>query len=200
MRDAIAAIVLAAGCSRRMGTNKLLLPFGGTTVVEHVVNVLVSCEVDEVVVVTGYEHDKIQATLSVAPVRFAHNADYAQGEMFSSIQTGLRALGPACIAALITPGDQPLLEARLIAQVIAAYAPGSILIPSYRRRGGHPILIDRQHWPAILNAPPGATLRDITRTRASSVQYVEVDTASVLYDMDTPEQYQAILKMRWSPP
>lgn len=177
-----------------MGTNKLLLPFGSLTVIEQVVSVILASRVGDVVVVTGHQQDQVQGALCSCAVRFAHNADYARGEMLSSIQTGLRALRPDCQAALITPGDQPLIQAHIIEQVINAWTPGSIVIPSFQRRGGHPILIDRTHWPAILAAPPSLTLRDIIRSKPASVHYVNVDSAGVICDMDTPDQYHAVLK------
>lgn len=177
-----------------MGTNKLLLPFGETTVIEHVISALASGGIDDVVIVTGHERERVEAALDRYNVRFAHNANYARGEMFSSIQTGLRVMRPDCAAALISPGDQPLIKARIVAQVIGAYAPGQIVIPSYCRRGGHPILVDRLHWQDILDAPAGTTLRDVMRARSSLVRYIDVDTDSIIQDMDTPEQYQEMLK------
>lgn len=176
-----------------MGTNKLLLPFGPLTVIEQVVNVILTSQVGDVVVVTGHQQDRIASALRPYAVRFAHNADYARGEMLSSIQTGLRAMRADCKAALITPGDQPLIETRSVEQVISAWTPGSIVIPSFQRRGGHPILIDRVHWPDILAAPPSLTLRDIIRSKPS-VHYVNVASAGVICDMDTPDQYHAVLK------
>jgi molybdenum cofactor cytidylyltransferase len=194
----IAAIILAAGLSSRMGVNKLALPFGDTTVIEQVVKTFIACDVKDIVVVTGHEREKIETLLNRYQARCVHNAGYAHGEMFSSIQTGLRAMSPACSAALVTPGDYPLIEARVVTQIIAAYLrePGQIVIPSYLRRGGHPILIDRGHWRDILSAPLGATLRDVIRTRSWRVHYVDVDTESAIRDMDTPDQYREALVKR----
>jgi len=191
----ISAIVLAAGMSRRMGTNKLLLPLGEHTVLEHVIAVLQACPLDDIVVVTGHEPDKIRGILDRdVPlerlyIRTAHNPAYAAGEMFSSIQTGLRALRDDCQAALIVLGDQPQIERRMVERVLAAHEPGRVVIPSYNRRGGHPILIDRACWLDILACPPDANLRALWHAHPDWPRYIDVDSNTILHDMDTPEDY-----------
>jgi len=189
----ITALVLAAGLSRRMGTNKLLLPFGERTVLGQIISVLQVCPLDAIIVVTGHKRDKIEAMFGPTPptLRFAYNPNYASGDMLSSIQTGLAALldDSRCQAALVALGDQPQIERRIAEQVIAAYAPGTVVIPSFNRHGGHPILIDRACWPDILALPPGASLRDVWRAHPDWLRYVDVDTDSILHDMDTPEDY-----------
>ena len=127
--------------------------------------------------------------------RFVYNPNYATGEMLSSIQAGLVAMREAlhCDAALIVLGDQPHIERRIVEQVIAAHKPGTVVIPSFNRRGGHPILIDRACWPEVLALPLNANLREVLRAHADWLHYVEVDTETILRDVDTPEDYgQAI--------
>jgi molybdenum cofactor cytidylyltransferase len=111
--------------------------------------------------------------------------------MLSSIQAGLAALREAshCDAALIVLGDQPHIERRIVDQVIAAYKPGTVVIPSFNRHGGHPILIDRACWPEVLALPLNANLREVLRAHADWLHYVEVDTETILRDVDTPEDY-----------
>ena len=192
----IAAVVLAAGLSRRMGTNKLLLPFAQGTVLSHIVSVLQTCPLDEIVVVTGHEHEKVEEMLGRYPdckasdLRFAYNPNYATGEMLSSIQVGLATMRSNCEAALIVLGDQPHIERRIVEQVIAAYKPGAVVIPSFNRRGGHPILIDRGRWPEVLALPLDSNLREMLRARADWLHYVEVDTETILRDVDTPDDYE----------
>jgi len=227
----ISGLVLAAGLSRRMGTNKLLLPFGERTILGQVVAVLQSCPLDEIVVVTGHEHEKVEEMLGryrespslggsalnhsdpgrypnsglySTPLRFVYNPNYATGEMLSSIQAGLAAMREAshCDAALIVLGDQPLIERRIVEQVIAAHKPGTVVIPSFNRRGGHPILIDRACWPEVLALPISANLREALRAHTNWPRYIEVDTESILRDMDTPEDYARHQKLiqRFSAP
>ena len=195
----VSALVLAAGLSRRMGTNKLLLPFGERTILAQVISVLQSCPLGEIVVVTGHEREKVEESIGrhLRPkpdggLRFVYNPNYATGEMLSSIQAGLAAMRDAsyCDAALIVLGDQPHIERRIVDQVIAAHRPGTVVIPSFNRRGGHPILIDRVRWPEVLALPLDANLREVLRAHADWLHYVEVDAETILRDVDTPEDYK----------
>ncbi len=189
----IAAIILAAGQSRRMGRNKMLLPFGATTVIKTLVDEVAACEpVRDIVVVTGHEHEQIEAALSESPARCVFNPDYARAEMLTSLQVGLRAMRAETRAALIALGDQPRLQRAIVQRVIDAYAPDALAIPSFQMKRGHPILIARLLWPEVLSLPPTATLRDFIHVNEVKIRYVEVDDDSVIRDIDTPEDYQAL--------
>ena len=190
----LAAIVLAAGQSRRMGRNKLFLPYAASTVIETIVATLVACEaIGDLVIVTGHEADRVAAHLAAYPVRCIFNPAYAQAEMLVSIQTGLRALPAATEAALIVLGDQPRLRRDLLQRVIDAAEPATLIIPSFEMKRGHPILIPRSLWPPILALPPAATLRDVIRANADHIRYVTFADDSVLRDIDTPEDYQGLM-------
>ena len=195
----ISAIVVAAGLSTRMGQLKQLLPYGEHTVIEQVVSVLLASLVDEVLVVTGHERGSVETALAKWPIKTVFNADYAEGEMLSSVQAGLRAVATEGEAALLAVGDMPAIEGDVVAQLIQAYrAAGnnSVYIPSYQMRAGHPILVPRPYWGAILSLPKGDTLRSVLRAESTRVQWVVVDTPSVLRDMDTPADYQRELGLR----
>ncbi len=222
----ISAIVLAAGLSVRMGRPKLLLPYGEHPVVEQVASVLLASPADEVLVVTGHEHEAVERALTGWPVLAVFNPDYAAGEMLSSVQAGLEAVAPESRAALLAVGDMPAVEASVVAQLIAAYRnlpesgslaalPGPrgaagagetgpsgrcsddyVYIPSYQMRAGHPVLVPRSYWPAILALPRGASLRSVWQAEGSRIHWVTVDTPSVLRDMDTPEDYERELHLR----
>ena len=186
----IAALVLAAGQSRRMGQNKLFLPYAASTVIDTIITELAACEgVRDIVVVTGHEADRVAAHLTTYPVRCVFNRAYAQAEMLVSIQTGLRALPAAIEAALIVLGDQPRLRREIVQRVIEAAEPDRLIIPSFAMKRGHPILIPRSMWPSILSLPPDATLRDVIHANADHIRYVTFDDDSVLRDIDTPEDY-----------
>jgi molybdenum cofactor cytidylyltransferase len=190
----ISAIILAAGQSIRMGRNKLLLPFGQSTALETIVTEIAACDqVRDIVVVTGHEHDRIEALLTKYPARCVFNPDYAQAEMLVSIQVGLRALAADVTAALIVLGDQPRLQRDIVQRVIDAYTPNRLVIPSYQMKRGHPILIPRSLWPHVLSAPKDSTLRDVIRAHADRIDYVEAENDSVLKDIDTPEDYQTLI-------
>ncbi len=186
----IAAIVLAAGLSKRMGRFKLLLPWGERTVIGQVVGTLESAGVPRIVVVTGHRADEVEAALAETAVRIAFNPDYASGEMLSSIQAGLRAVGEGVEAALLCLGDQPQIETATVQAVLAAGQETGrerIVIPSYRMRAGHPILLPAWLWPEIIACT--GTLRDVMAAHREQTHYVAVDTPTVLADLDTPEEY-----------
>lgn len=192
----ISAIVPAAGLSSRMGGElpKPLLPWGAATVIETVVGTLLAAGVGDVIVVTGHCGDAVQAALAGYPVRCVHNPAYANGEMLSSIQAGLAAADPTSPGALLALADQPQMQEGVVRQVLSAFqASGgqALVIPSHALRRGHPIALPRSLWAEVLALPAGATLRNVIQRHAAAIRYVEVDTATVLADLDTPEQYAA---------
>jgi molybdenum cofactor cytidylyltransferase len=190
----ISAIVPAAGLSSRMGgpLPKPLLPWGASTVIGTVVSTLLAAGVAEVIVVTGHQGEAIEAALAGHAVRCVYNPAYAGGEMLSSIQAGLAAAHPASAGALLALADQPQMQLAVVQQVLRAFDDSdgqALVIPSYALRRGHPILLPRRLWDEVLALPAGATLRTAIQRHAAAIRYVEVDTASVLADLDTPEQY-----------
>jgi molybdenum cofactor cytidylyltransferase len=193
VRRRIGAVVLAAGLSRRMGQPKVLLPWGeGSTIIREIVRTTVQAKsFAEVIVITGQWDTDIRQQIADLPVRAVHNPRFDTGEMISSVQTGLRELSPHLGAALILLGDQPDLESTVIRQVLAAYAEtlSPIVAPVYRGQRGHPVLFDRSLWTEILALPDKAAPRDALLAHPSEIQQVEVDTGSILQDIDTPRDY-----------
>lgn len=193
MTNEIGAIVLAAGRSLRMGQPKMLLPWGGTTVLGQVTATLAAADIADIVVVTGGWRAAVEAEVTrlaqSLPVRAVFNAGFEQGEMLSSIQRGLAAMRPGCGAALIALGDQPQVSQRSVRGVAGAFErPGvTVAVPSWQGRRGHPILIARALWDDLLELNPPLTLRDFLNQKP--LTYIEAD-ASVLMDLDTPEAYR----------
>ncbi len=187
----VAAIVLAAGLSSRMGQLKVLLPWDNRPVINAIVDRLRGARLDDIVVVTGYQGDQVRAAIAREGIRHAHNPDYKEGDMLSSLQTGLRALGPEIAACLVVLGDQPQIETRVINEVLTAYAEGrgAIIAPSYSGQRGHPILIDRVFWPEILDLPRGGAPRDVINAHKDAIGQVRVSSDSILRDIDTPDDY-----------
>jgi len=188
----VAAIVLAAGESARMGQPKPLLPWDrGQTVIEAIVARLVALRLAEIVVVTGHQAADVARAVAWLPVRVVHNPDYRQGGMISSVQAGLRALSPEIAACLVVMGDQPALNARVIDQVLLAYARGrgEIVAPEYEGRRGHPVLFDSRYWPELLALQEGAP-RDVIARYPDRLHLVPVSDDSILRDIDTPQQYR----------
>ncbi|MBI1280266.1 MAG: putative selenium-dependent hydroxylase accessory protein YqeC [Anaerolineaceae bacterium] len=189
----IGAVVLAAGMSRRMGQPKVLLPWGGRrTILEHIIEQLSLARVPNIKVVTGHRAGEVRQVASRAGADVIHNDKYTTGEMLSSLKAGLRTMPEYISAALVVLGDQPRIQPKVISQVMMSYAEGTgdIVAPSYQMRRGHPILIDRRYWPEILDLPDDGSPREVIDRHKNRIAYVNVDTDSVLRDVDTPEDYR----------
>jgi molybdenum cofactor cytidylyltransferase len=188
----IAAILLAAGKSMRMGQPKMLLPWGQLTVIEQVITTFMKAGIDEIVVITGGAREQVEKATAPYPVRNSYNVDYTKGEMLSSLQCGLRAMPPRVKATLIGLGDQPQVEESSVRAVCEAYResePG-IVVPSFQMRRGHPWLVARPWWDELLRMESPESPRDFLRRHSGEIRYVQVNTPSILADLDTPDDYQ----------
>jgi molybdenum cofactor cytidylyltransferase len=192
VQQRVGAVILAAGESRRMGQPKMLLPWGNTTIIRQVCQrVVASPGLHEVVVVAGRWQEDIQKQLADLPVRVIQNPRYADAEMLSSLKIGLEAIWESCDACMVVLGDQPSIEQAVIGQVLQAYAElrGQIVVPVYANRRGHPLVIDRSFWGAILDLPENAAPRDVLRANRQAVYPLNVNTPTVVEDIDTPDDY-----------
>jgi molybdenum cofactor cytidylyltransferase len=191
----IAAIVLAAGLSRRMGRPKMSLPWGDTTVIGQIMGTLSASRLDEIFVVVGGAsadvEEAIQNVQVSTPVKTLLNPHFAEVEMTYSVQVGLRALGEKFKAAMIVLGDQPQMKVEVVNLILSAYADteSPLVVPSYKKRRGHPWLVARALWPMVIGLKPSQTLRDFLGSQAGQIHYVDVNTPSVLQDIDTPAEY-----------
>jgi molybdenum cofactor cytidylyltransferase len=195
IRRRIGAIILAAGQSKRMGQPKMLLPWGESTMIREVCQQVCANRLQEAVVITGEHHEAILAQLGGLPLRVVQNPNYARAEMLSSLQTGLNAIWNTCDACLVVLGDQPTIDQGVISSLIDAYnqGPGRIVAPSYNKHRGHPLLIDKSFWQAFMDLPRNKAPRDLLKANEDQITYVVVDTASILQDIDTPEDYNRAL-------
>src|SRR5258708_39910829 len=111
----VAAIILAGGLSSRMGQSKVLLPWdGGRPIIQVIVDRLKRMRLDDTIVVTGHMAKQVRESLAHEPARIVYNPDYRSGEMLSSLQTGIRALGPEFSAGLVVLGGKPQPGNRII--------------------------------------------------------------------------------------
>ncbi len=198
MPEKFAAIVLAAGESRRMGEPKQLLPWGEHTIIEQVVGTLLQSPVDEIVVVVGHLADEVrdklsnvQNPLTTIQVQSVFNANYRDG-MLSSIKCGIAALAEDVRAAFIVLCDQPQLKASTLATLRAAFEQSDkgLVVPSHQMRRGHPLLIDvHQYRDEMLAIDSAPGLQQLLRDHPDDILHVEFDDASVLMDVDTSEDY-----------
>jgi molybdenum cofactor cytidylyltransferase len=191
----ICAVILAAGESKRMGTPKLLLPFGKNTIIETIVDTLLQSKIDKILVVLGSNRDKIKSKISSRPVLTTANLRYKEG-MLSSIQAGFRALPKKTEAVLVFLGDQPLIPSSVIDKLIAGYKKSKkgIFIPVFEKKRGHPILVDFKYKPEIEKLNPDIGLRALVFDHPDDLQEVEVDTPHILKDIDKPEDYKRDLE------
>ena len=188
------AIILAAGKSARMVENKLLLPWSdGQPIVRHVVQKYVDAEVDPIIVVTGRDQALVAASLQDFPVTCVHNPDFAAGEMLSSLKAGLSALPTELTAVFIQPADMPCLPLAVIAQLARVHVAGFNVAPVHQGRRGHPVLLDRAFWAAMLDLPADGKPRDLVEGAREALRLVEVGDAGVLLDVDTREAYESAL-------
>lgn len=187
----VAAIVLAAGQSKRMGTPKLVLPWGNSTVIRHVIHVLIEAALDEILVVTGGACHEVEMALEGMAVRFVYNPEYMTGEMLSSLRMGLQSLGSEITAALVVLGDQPQIHSSIVQKILSTYLlhQSRLVVPSYSQRRGHPWLVERSLWQVIFALQQGQTLRDFLNAYEEEIEYVLVDSEAILYDLDTPQDY-----------
>ncbi|MFC1782465.1 NTP transferase domain-containing protein [Planctomycetota bacterium] len=191
----ICAVILAAGESRRMGAQKLLLPFGGVTVIEHIVDQLLNSAVNKVIVVTGYEGDRIADQISKQAVSVVLNPDYQKG-MLSSVRCGLGALPAECEKVLVALGDQPALTTKLVNEMISSLVATDkgIIVPVYNGKRGHPILFSVRYCQEIMTHYDEVGLRGLMQAHPEDVFELEVSTSTVLLDMDCPDDYRRELE------
>ena len=157
-----------------------------------VVNVLLAVGVDDVLVVTGGARNEVEDALTGMPVRTVFNPEFANGEMMHTLQVGLAALEHDVEAALVVLGDQPQIEQTVVRSVLTAFESKiqPLVVPSFQSRRGHPWLVGRSLWDGLLGLQPPATMRQFLDRYASEIHYVNVNTHSILQDLDTPEDYQ----------
>lgn len=193
----ISAIILAAGESKRMGEQKLLMKWGKSSVIEHVIRVYSNAGVDEIVVITGSHRNEIESVISATKVnhrvKSVFNENFSSGEMLSSIQCGLRELQVGLTdAALIGLGDQPQVREGTVRLVCEAFrqTKSPIVVPSFNMRRGHPWLIARELWGDLLGLDTHQTPRVFLTRHQEKIHYVDVGNASIHADLDTPEEYQ----------
>lgn len=190
----VAAIVLAAGRAKRFGAQKLLAPYGTSTVVRTVVDTVRSAGVDYVVVVGGPDGEAVRAAAGGPPAVWAENSDPDRG-LSSSVATGVAALPPNVGAALMVLGDQPTVSVQVIERVMAAWREGGgpVVAPRYRGLRGNPVLFDAALFEALgaLAGEHGA--RDFIASDPARVTMVDIAEPPPM-DIDTPSDYDELLR------
>lgn len=189
----LAAIILAAGMSRRMGQPKSLLPLGNKPLVHHVIQTIrAGSSIAPIIIITGHRADEVAGSVECSIARFVHNPHHETAAMLSSIQLGLGALPAHTQAALIALGDQPLISRQTIASLIAEWMNKKPLavLPAYDSHRGHPVLLDRRAFSQVIALTPDQTLKDFLNRHADEVVEITVPDPMIRFDVDTPEDYE----------
>ena len=194
----IAALILAAGRSTRMGANKLLEILHEKPLVRHVADAARASHASPLIIVTGHERERLAASLSGIDAIFIHNPDYAEG-LSTSLRAGLAALPQECDGAVILLGDMPLVTPEIINALIAA-APRNAAklaaVPVANGEWGNPVLLMRDAFADVSTLEGDAGARKYLMQHRARVIEVPVDDESVLVDLDTPE---ALARARMAP-
>jgi molybdenum cofactor cytidylyltransferase len=189
----ISAIILAAGESKRMGQPKMLLPWGKISVLGQVLSTFQKAGIDDILVITGGAREQVERIVDQYQARSIFNNQFASGELLSSLQLGLEAQSSHVQATLIGLGDQPQVQAgtvRLICEMFREQK-SKLIVPSFQKRRGHPWLVERSLWNELLELQSPRSPRDFMNEHADEIGYVEVNTSTILADLDTPEDYEA---------
>jgi len=192
----LSMVVLAAGKSTRMrGPNKLLAHVEGVPMIRSVVQTALRSKVDEVVVVLGWEEEKIRSALSGLDCKMVVNRNFEQGQS-SSVKVGLSQINPSSRAVLILPGDVAKIDTCSINMVIERYDQGGclIVVAGHEGKSGHPILFDKQLFPEIARINEETFgLKAVIKKHQDEVCLVETGSEYVLKDVDTTNDLEKLL-------
>jgi molybdenum cofactor cytidylyltransferase len=186
----VAAVILAAGRSTRMGgPNKLLAELGGKTLVRIVTEQALASKASVVIVVTGHQADQVEKALHGLKVKFVRNPDFAAG-LASSVKAGIAAVPAAADGAVVCLGDMPLIDARLIDRLIEAFAPergNLIAVPVSDGRRGNPVLWSRRFFAELKTLDGDIGARHLIARHGEAVAEVTVEGHGAFLDIDTPQ-------------
>ena len=191
----IAALVLAAGRSSRMGgPNKLLAEIGGRPLVRIVTEAALASRARPVIVVTGHQRDRVQAALAGLPVRFVHNPKFADG-LGTSLRAGIAALPADADGAIVCLGDMPQVDAAIIDRLIGAVDPDKgalIAVPTIDGQRGNPVVWSRRFFPDLMAVEGDIGARYLIGRYGEAVTEVPLTGTAALTDIDTPEALAAV--------
>ena len=192
----IAAIILAAGESKRMHQSKIVLPWGSGTVITHIISVLRSAGLEDILVVTGGYRELVEREVEKAGGKSVFNPDYQNDEIAISLKIGLNSIRKDKVTGVfLVLGDQPMIFLDDLRGMIDIHKqqPGKLVIPSYSMHRGHPWLIPNKYFNEIAHLNPPDTLRTFIQKNEKDIVYYLVDHPEIMADIDTPEDYTRLL-------
>ena len=215
-RKKVAGIILAAGCGSRMGKAKQLLPFGGTTLLGRVLDTARKAGLDSIVLVLGFEAGRIRRALKLncpdqtatdqtctetrpcparTGIQVIDTPDWHKGQSFS-VAAGLKALPPDMDGALFLLGDQPLVTAQTLNHLVSDFQTSDhwILAPCFNGQRGNPVLVASPLFDRLAQPAGDAGARVLFKEFRHRMHCLEVDDPGVLKDVDTPEDYAALVR------
>jgi molybdenum cofactor cytidylyltransferase len=191
----LAALVLAAGRSTRMGgSNKLLAEIGSRPLVRIAAEQALASRARPVIVVTGHQRERVEAALAGLDVTFVHNPDYAEG-MSTSVKAGIAAVPADADGAIVCLGDMPQVDATLIDRLLAAFDPekGALaVVPTMDGKRGNPVVWSRRFFPELAELGGDVGARHLIASYPEAVAEVAVAGRGALVDVDTPDALKAL--------
>ncbi len=195
-RPRVAAVVLAAGLSCRMGANKLLVDLNGKPLLAQTLARIKASQVDEIVVVTGHQAERVEAATAELGVRLVHNAAYAEG-LSGSLKVGIAAVADYD-AAFVCLGDMPLVRAEDLNRMIAAFSEEDsrdLVAPVQGRKLGNPVLWGKDYFSALQGLTGDRGARGLLETHRDAITEINVEHEGILLDADTPEALAKIISL-----
>jgi molybdenum cofactor cytidylyltransferase len=191
----VAAVVLAAGQSTRMGAeNKLIAEIGGAPLVRRTVDAVCDSSASPILVVVGYMRREVCAALEGAPVTFVANPDFAKG-LASSLKAGVRALPSDSDGVIVLLGDMPRIAASHIDRLVTAFRDeegSSIMVPTLQGRRGNPVLWPAAYFRELLDLDGDTGAKALLARHREQVKEVDLGTDAIFLDVDTPQALQAL--------
>ena len=187
----VAAVIMASGSSKRIGVNKLLLPYKGKCLIEHLLDVIIKCDFSKIILVA-----KDKALIDLGKKRgieviYNKHADKGQSEAIKlGIQNSLNASGYAFLA-----GDQPFIDCEMLNLLITNFSTNSdaIIVPTYKEKRGTPVIFPNNYQKELLNLKGDVGGKAVINAHLDKVKYVEVNSSEQLWDIDTLDDYEKII-------
>lgn len=190
----LAAIVLAAGQSGRMAPeNKLFLPFQKKTIIQKVLDEIIPLNFSQILVVIGFEKDKLMELLRDYPARFYYNPDYKRG-MSTSIQVGISQTKPEVDGYAIFLGDMPWIDQSMLKTLVQSFytqPESAIVVPTFKKRLGNPVIFSRRYKKELLSLKGDRGARSVVKKFQDQIIEVQIQNERLLLDIDTWEDYES---------